>query len=89
MHLSDLCSGYTAWADNPFTSCPAFVGLDALGRPDETLRHWASGMMEENERLRAEMGDAEGLVRALRRRERRRADRLENGSAREQEEAAS
>ncbi|MCH8066003.1 MAG: hypothetical protein IIC90_09300 [Chloroflexi bacterium] len=32
---------------------------------------------------------AEGLVRALRRRERRRADRLENGGAREPKEAGS
>ena len=35
----------------------------------EKLRNWAAGMMEENERLRAEMGDAEGRVRALRRRQ--------------------
>ncbi len=48
------------------------------GDDREKLRHWAAGMMEENELLRAEMGAAAGLVRALRRRERRRADRLAN-----------
>lgn len=62
---------------------------DESGEEHEKLRHWAAGMMEENERLRAETGDAEGLVRALRRRERRRADRLENGNAREPKEAGS
>ena len=62
---------------------------DESGEEHEKLRDWAAGMMEENERLRAEMGDAKGLVRALRCRDRRHVDRLENGSAREREEAAS
>jgi len=49
----------------------------------ERLRLWAEGMMEENERLRAETGDEEGLLRAVRRRERRHADRLENNRSKE------
>ena len=47
------------------------------------MRLWAEGMMEENERLRAETGDEEGLLRAVRRRQRRHADRLENSRSKE------
>ena len=45
----------------------------------QKLSDWAEGMMEENERLRAEVGERQdGLMRALRRRERRHAERQEN-----------
>ena len=50
----------------------------------EKLRMWADEMMAENEHLRAETGDREqGLLRALRRRERRQAERQENNNAKE------
>ena len=46
------------------------------------LRLWADEMMAEHELLRAEAGDREqGLLRALRRRERRHAERQENTNA--------
>lgn len=49
----------------------------------EKLSAWADEMMAENELLRAETGDREGLLRALRRRERRHAERQENNNAKE------
>lgn len=48
----------------------------------ERLDVWMDRMMEDGERLRAEVDrDSDGLLRALRRRERRRAERHENNTA--------
>jgi hypothetical protein len=54
--------------------------------PTDALQRWAERMMEENERLRAEVGERrDGLMRALRRRERRLA--AQQGAARQPGEA--
>lgn len=51
---------------------------EAESEAGEKLQLWAEGMMEENERLRHEAGDSQGLMRAVRRRQHRHAERIAN-----------